>query len=259
MVELTKFLWPLLRPDNLLGLGLILAAILLWTRWAKVGRWMATLAALFLATIMLLPAASWLGQPLKSRFPPPEMLPEVIDGIIVLGGSIRSGPTPERPDSLAGISQRLVAFVELARRFPAARLVFTGGTPPHIPGAATEADQARPILAALGLDLARVRFEASARNTLENARRSKLVTAPKPGERWLLVTSALHMPRAVAVFRAAGWPVIPYPVDYPRPQPAPALALNLVGSLNGLIDAGYEWLALLAYRGLGYTRELLPE
>ena len=258
MVETTKFLWPLLRPESLLGFGAVLGAILLWTRWAKLGRLLTSLGAAFLAMVMLLPLGAWLGQPLRDRFPVP-VLPAAVDGIIVLGGSIRTGPTPDRPDSLAGVSQRLVAFAELARRYPAARLVFTGGAPPHIPGAITEADAARPILAALGLDPARVRFEATARNTLENARRAKPLARPRPGERWLLVTSALHMPRAVGVFRAADWPVVPYPVDNPPSEPQPLLGLSLARPLQVLTDAGYEWLALFAYRALGYTRTLLPD
>src|SRR6185436_2116173 len=121
VVEITKWLWPLLRPDNLLALALVLAAALLWTRWARAGRWLASFCGLLVLAILLLPIGGWLGQPLKQRFPPPRMLPDVVEGIVVLGGSIRSGSRPDRPDSLASISQRLVAFVELARRYPTAR------------------------------------------------------------------------------------------------------------------------------------------
>ena len=72
---------------------------------------------------------------------------------------------------------------------------------------------------------------------------------PKPGERWLLVTSGYHMPRSIGVFRAAGFPVEPYPVDWrtrgavDAMRPFPTLAEGL----RRTDTAVREWIGLLAY------------
>lgn len=260
MVVAAKTLWALLQPDTLLVLLLALATVLLWTPWRRLGRWLATIGVALMLAVATLPIERWLVLPLEDRFPPPAELPARIDGVIVLGGSIRAlDPPAGRPGDLANVSQRLHAFVELSRRYPQARLVFTGGAAPHIPGAQSEADEARPILVNLGLDMARTTFESTARNTLENARASKALVHPADGERWLLITSALHMPRAVAAFRAEGWSVVPYPVDVSPPQARERQrGIAFVHGVRALARGSHEWLGLLLYRLLGYTREILP-
>ena len=75
-------------------------------------------------------------------------------------------------------------------------------------------------------------------------------------QRWLLVTSALHMPRSVACFRAAGWDVTPYPTNF-RIGPDP-LSFALPQNLEGVDLAAHEWVGLLYYRLRGYTRDLFP-
>lgn len=256
MVVAGKMLWVLLQPDNLLALWLVLSVLLLWTRWRRLGRISATLAVIVLVICAVFPVGRWAAQPLETRFAAPQ-LPDSVDGIVLLGGNMRTG-LAKQPDDLSNLSQHVIAFVELARRYPNARLVFTGGSTPLIANALSEADEIRPVLAALGIDLARVLFEATARNTMENAERSKTLAQPKPGERWLLIASAVHMPRAVGVFRGQGWPVIAYPVDLPPEQPRPVFSVALAPNLINLTRAAHEWLGLIIYRVLGHTRELLP-
>ena len=77
-----------------------------------------------------------------------------------------------------------------------------------------EADYLYPLLDSFGVPRERVTLENRSRNTYENAVFAKELAKPKPGERWLLVTSALHMPRAIGCFRRAGFPVEAYPVDW---------------------------------------------
>jgi len=79
---------------------------------------------------------------------------------------------------------------------------------------ANEAVNTRNLLESLGFDMSRVTFENKSKTTIENAKLSFELIQPKPGDKWLLVTSAYHLPRAVGLFRGAGWNVIPYPVDY---------------------------------------------
>jgi uncharacterized SAM-binding protein YcdF (DUF218 family) len=102
-------------------------------------------------------------------------------------------------------------------------------------------------------------LETRSRNTFENAVFTKAMVNPKPGERWLLVTSAQHMPRAVGCFRQAGFEVEAYPVAWrTRPRGRITFAGTLSGGLNTLDLATHEWIGLIAYRLTGRSGELLP-
>lgn len=220
-----------------------------------------TLGAIPLLGLAFLPLGSWLMTPLENRFPPPEPAPEQIDGIVVLGGAESIQLTAARGQATIGDSaERLTAMVELARAYPDARLVFSGG-PAFLSGSHTSAAVARDLLTRQGFDVERVVFENQARDTYENAQRAKELVVPAAGEQWLLVTSARHMPRAVGVFRAAGWPVIAYPVDY-RTTGRIELDIHLGGGVGDrLADldlAAHEWGGLAAYYLLGRTDALFP-
>jgi uncharacterized SAM-binding protein YcdF (DUF218 family) len=139
----------------------------------------------------------------------------------------------------------------LARRFPDAQLVHSGDTAP-----ASQSVVARELLLGAGIDPARIVFESRSRNTCGSPRATRELVRADPAERWLLVTSAYHMPRAVACFRAAGWDVTPYPTDFRRgPDP---LYFGLVENLDDLDQAAHEWVGLIYYRLRGFTNELFP-
>jgi uncharacterized SAM-binding protein YcdF (DUF218 family) len=179
----------------------------------------------------------------------------------VLGGSILPDISAARGTiKLDDAAERITATVELARRYPNARIVFSGGTAALMFDQLPEAPFAVKEFEALGVARDRITAEEQSRNTVENAVFSRLVANPKPGERWLLVTSAYHMPRAMAVFRAAGFPVEAYPVDWRTRGPIDLLRLS--GSLSeGLArtdTAVHEWVGLVAYRLTGRTNELFP-
>ena len=114
-----------------------------------------------------------------------------------------------------GSVDRIIAAAALAHRYPNARIVFSGGSANLVADdAAKEADYAVSVFESLGIARSRLTMERRSRNTQENAEFSKALVAPKAGERWLLVTSAYHMPRSVGVFRKAGFAVEPYPADW---------------------------------------------
>ena len=164
---LSKLFWWIARPSLLLVAIPILGVF--FSRW-RAGRIVAVAGAILLAIVVVLPVGSWLEASLENRFPPPHELPAHVDGIIVLGGTIEPALThlhgmPALNDS----AERIVAFVGLARRYPDAKLVFTGGSASVLPGETPEADIAKPLFADLGLDPARIIFERESRNTYENA------------------------------------------------------------------------------------------
>ena len=147
----------------------------------------------------------------------------------------------------------------LSRRYPKARLVFSGGSGSLLYQELKEAKAVVPLLRQLGVDEARVIFEDQSRNTAENAVYSYRMVQPKRGETWLLVTSAFHMPRTVGSFRKVGWEVTPYPVDYytrkTQTLPVHFNFAQRIGSLGGVV---HEFLGLLFYWLDGKTDELFP-
>ena len=161
------------------------------------------------------PLGTLLLYPLEPRFPPWDAARGAPDGIIVLGGSIDADLSAAHGTPVVrSAPDRIIAAAALAHRYPNARIVFTGGSANLISNDAREADFAAAIFESLGIAKSRLIMERRSRNTLENAEFSKALVAPKPGERWLLVTSAFHMPRSVGLFRKAGFAVEPYPVDW---------------------------------------------
>ncbi|ABQ36640.1 MULTISPECIES: YdcF family protein [Bradyrhizobium] len=255
---LSKTLGLLALPTNFMIVLGLLGVVLMLTRFAVFGRRLVVAAMLLLAVLGLTPLGSLMLSPLESRFPKWDPAKGAPDGIIVLGGpvdpdlSIMYG----MPVTVAG-ADRLIQAAALARRYPNARIVFTGGSANLISTDAREADVAADILLSLGVAKERLTLERESRNTYENAVFSKAMVAPKPGERWLLVTSAFHMPRSVGLFRKAGFPVEPYPVDWRVGRVLDVDGVSLLGLRRADI-AVREWVGLVAYRLRGRIDDLFP-
>lgn len=254
-----KLLFLLLRPSNFLLLLALAGLVLAWRgRRGGLRLAAAALAAIGLATV--LPVGLWLTRPLEARFPQPSPLPERVDGIVVLGGGTNQHllVANGRPD-FDDAGDRYLAMLELARRYPEAPVLFTGGIG-RIDGApVAEADVIAALWARHGLPSERLELDREARNTIENARNAAAIARPAPGRIWLLVTSAKHMPRSVGCFRSAGFPVLPFPVDYRTGASAgPLDDLRVSERLYELDEAVYEWFGLLYYWLLGHTQELFP-
>jgi uncharacterized SAM-binding protein YcdF (DUF218 family) len=259
---LSKTLGVMLLPSNfLIGLGLA-GAVLLFTRFTPLGRRLLIASVVLLAICGVSPLGNLLLYPLEARFPPWDATRGAPDGIVVLGGSI--DPELSAAHGLPvyrGAVDRLVATAALAHRYPRARIIYSGGNPNLVADdASREADYAASVFESLGIPSQRLTMERRARNTEENAGFSKALASPKPGERWLLVTSAYHMPRSVGVFRKAGFVVEPSPADWQTGSGETLLAPSIFVSdgLERTDTAVREWMGLAAYRISGKTSELLP-
>jgi uncharacterized SAM-binding protein YcdF (DUF218 family) len=249
-------------PTNfLIGLGLV-GALLLATRFTSAGRKIMVASVVLLAVCAFSPLGNLILYPLESRFPPWDAARGAPDGIVVLGGSIDPDLSiAYHTPVIRSAADRIVAAAALGRRYPNARIIFSGGSADLFANDAREADYAGQIFESLGIGKDRLIMERRSRNTYENAVFSKEVASPKQGERWLLITSAYHMPRAVGLFRKAGFPVEPYPVDWRVGRDAAdILSLsNIAVDGLGRTDVGVrEWIGLLAYRLTGRTGELFP-
>lgn len=248
-------------PTNfMIGLGL-LGVMLLATRFRRLGRALMGVSLVLLAICAWSPLGKLLLYPLETRFPAWDASKGAPDGIIVLGGPLDADLSAAHGQAVVSAAgDRIVAGAMLAHRYPNARLLYTGGSANLLSNDAKEADYAADLFEGLGIARARLLTERSSRNTLENAEFSKAMVDPKPGERWVMVTSAFHMPRAVGLFRKAGFEVEAYPVDWKLGKDVDLFTFsNIAGDGLARTDpAVREWMGLIAYRLAGKTDALLP-
>ncbi|WP_290698017.1 YdcF family protein [Amphritea sp.] len=253
---LSKLFWVIVNPGNLLILLLVLALLKGW-------KTLSSSIALCLLFITFYPAGNLLLQPLEKRFSLPVTLPENIAGVIVLGGAEEAELSSiwQQPQFNMA-AERDMAILPLMQRYADVPIILTGGSgsvrKPEFRGA----DVLQSWLQGQQLDH-RVIFERDSRNTFENAIYSQGVLPAgiefNDSRGWLLVTSAYHMPRSVGIFRAQGWNVIPYPVDYySMPAGFNSVRADLGKNLHELSIGVREWVGLGAYFLTDKTDQLFP-
>lgn len=235
-------------PSHWLGFLVLATALALLLGRRRAAGICAGLAVL----VLLLAGTSLINGPLvralEDRYPRPAW-PAHVDGVLVLGSGEDAEILRRRgaPSANEG-AYRLIAAMAVARHYPQARVVFSGGSG-SLTGHNVESVTARYVFDELGLDQRRLTLESRSRNTYENILFSRALAKPKPGEVWLLDTSAIHVPRAMAVAKKLGWTMVPWPSDYLTAPGGPATDLFDVGGNLGLSDyAAHEWIGMLAYR-----------
>lgn len=259
---LSKLLEFFLSPSNVIGLLGLTGIVALVLGWSRLARAFLVGSAAVLVIFGWAPVGPAALMVLENRFPEPK-LDGPIAGIVMLGGAVDTHISSDRNTlTLNEAAERLTATLELGRRFPDARIFLSGGAA-HLTGnaAMTESEVARNLLVAMGIAANRIEMEELSRNTCENATESAASLKPKLGETWLLVTSASHMPRSMACFRAAGFDITAYPVDYRTRGPADLKrpAETIAKGLEASDLAAHEWVGLVTYRAAGLTTELFPK
>jgi len=261
MFALSKIFWIVINPVNIFVFFLLLGTFLLFTRYQRSGRRMLAGTVSVFVVLGFVPLGFWLTANLEDRFPVNPPIPEDIAGIVTLGGTINQYITVARGQpALTQGGERLTEFVHLARRFPNARLVFTGGSSALIDTTVKEADAARVFFDQMGLADREIIYENRARNTYENALFAKeLVGDDARARRWVLITSAAHMPRSMGSFKQAGWNIMAYPVDYVTDgRGGFELQFRPIRGLASLNTSMREWIGLIVYRILGRTPVIVP-
>nr|WP_202049994.1 YdcF family protein [Microvirga mediterraneensis] len=243
---------------SLILLGLVLA---LFKRFRRFGIGLSLVFTLSTVALGLLPIASYILLPLEERFPPFRDDGKPVDGIILLGGSVEAADSASRGMIVANESaERVLETIQLAHRYPGARILISGGGGTVFGDGTAEAPVIAAYFKSIGIDPARMLVEDRSRTTYENAAYSFELVKPRQGERWLLVTSAWHMPRAVGVFEKVGFAVVAYPVDF-RTSGGSGINRPFAFISEGLrrLDIGTkEWAGLIAYYLAGRTVGLLP-
>lgn len=247
---LSKIFWLVADPIDLTAILLAIGLLALFLGWRRLG---ATLATAALGLLLL---ATWttfgalLLRPLEDRFARPNPAPVDIAGIVVLGGGFEGAVNLARGGyELNDSGDRIVEAAVLAHRYPDARIVVSGGNGSLLLAGEGDADSAPRLLTALGVAPERLVLENRSRNTYENAVFSRDVVKPQPGQTWLLVTSAFHMPRSMALFREAGFDAVAWPTDYKTlGTERPGLTRdNQLDSLRNTSIGIREWTGLVAY------------
>jgi uncharacterized SAM-binding protein YcdF (DUF218 family) len=256
MFVLGKILGGVTQP---LAWVVALLVLALWTlrRRPALAHALTTAALGLLLFLGWLPAPNALLHNLESRYAevPPQADLQPYVGMIVLGGAFEHGYVAQdhRQPVLNDGAERMVAPVAAARRYPTLQIVFTGGEGTVFGTGPSEAERARVLFESLGFTGERVRYESASRTTYENA----VLTAQLPGlersQPWLLVTSAWHMPRSMAVFRKAGWNVTAYPVDFRTGNSTPWAEYSLREGVTRWQLVLHEWLGMLAYGTRGWA------
>jgi uncharacterized SAM-binding protein YcdF (DUF218 family) len=258
----SKIFWMFASPINLLLFAALVGVLLCFGGHARLGRRLALTAMLILIAAATLPLGVLLIAPLEDRFPlPPLDLPQP-EGIIVLGGAINDGVSQARHETVFDEGgERLTEAVVLAKRYPQARVVYTSGSSSFAGAASTEALQARKLMSQMGIAPERVTIEDKSRNTDENARFTAAIVHPEPSQRWIIVTSAFHIPRAMGIFEKAGFNPIAYPVAFRtqgRWRDDLRLTFDPVRNLRIFEIAVHEWIGLVAYWASGRSDHLFP-
>ena len=253
----------LASPINLLLFGALIGVVLSYGRRARFGRALALAAILALIAAAMLPLGALMIAPLENRFPDPPANMSPPTGIIVLGGAIDDATSAARGQTIFDEGgARITKAVILAKRYPQARVVYTGGSASLIPStSSTEALRAKNLMAAMGVEPGRIAIEEKSRNTEENARFTAAIVHPDPSQRWVIVTSAFHMPRAMGVFEKAGFHAIAYPVAFytlGRWHDDLRLIFDPVRNLRVFELAIHEWIGLAAYWASGRIDRLFP-
>ena len=249
----SRVLGIITTPSNFLVALLILGTVLLWARRRGLGKGLVLTVSIAFLLIYFLPVDDWVSAPLENRYSRPAA-PARVDGAIILGGGESGAIFAAR--GVPGYSPaegRLVSGAELARHYPNAKIVYSGGWAPFERGEMPEASVARAIFAEMDVPPSRLILENRSRNTWENFVYSKTLARPRPGETWLLVTSAAHMPRAMGIAAKLHWHVLPWPSDYRTTGKPGGTDWNstIADRLDKIDMAAHEWIGLIAYRLMG--------
>jgi uncharacterized SAM-binding protein YcdF (DUF218 family) len=249
-----------LLPSNFLIMLGFIGIVLLATRFKLAGKRLMIASIVLLAVAGFAPVGTLLSNKLENRFPPWDPSHGAPDGIVVLGGGISPALSRDHGETMVnGDAGRVIAIAKLARAYPNARIVYSSGDASLFGDGLAEAEFLYPLLDSFGVPRERVMLESRSRNTVENAVFTKELVKPKLGERWLLVTSASHMPRAFGCFRQAGFAVEAYPTAWHTRKRVGLLPSDRLGNRLARLDyATHEWIGLIAYWLTGRTGELLP-
>lgn len=246
----SKLFWIFAQPLSLIFLSIVAGLILAVSGFSRLRNLVLGLGAVFAFFAIFSNVGALLIAPLEQHYARPTQIPPQTYGAIVLGGGVDAFIAKAYESyELNAAGDRLVEALRLATVDPDLKILVTGGVGELSQDGDGDGVAAQRLFGAFGLNAKRFLFETRSRSTFENAVDSKALLGPETERKWLLVTSAFHMPRALKTFEAQGFNVVPWPVDY-RAAPNPSLAFDFekgVTQLSVFTLALHEWAGLFAY------------
>ena len=211
---LSKLLSLLIQP---LPLALLfLASGVLLAPWRQRLGWMLVGIGVLVLWVFSTPVVAHRMQAhLEGQFPPaPATAVDSVDAIVVLGGAIRAEQAPRIHPDLTDSADRVWHAARLYHAGRAQRIIASGGTMPWKDSTTAEAPAVVNVLESFGVPSETVILESGSASTYQNARNTAAICRERGMHRIALVTSALHMRRALATFRSTGLDVRPAATDY---------------------------------------------
>ncbi len=259
---LSKLLPPFIYPVGLITILILVA--LLSSRSPKLQR----LSLLLALGVLFIAGNSWVAngllRSLEWRYIPLAEIPHA-DVIVLLGGGTNPADYPRSMVEFNSAGDRVLYAAQLYHQGKADHILASGGTIEWLnANDTTAAQEMASLLGLLQVPEDALWLEEDSRNTHENAVNTHAILAPMGIDRIILVTSAIHMPRSVALFERLGFDVIPAPTDYRITQtewdrlrsPNPAVQLlNLIPSAENLSQTSgvlKEYIGLFIYRLRGW-------
>lgn len=254
MFYLSKIFWLLVQPLSLAFLLAALAALASLLGGRRIATGLAGLSATTLFVTLYTTTGNVLLQSLEDRIPRPAPAPQTVSCIIMLGGGVENEVMSGRGGvEFNAAADRYTETLRLALAHPEAKILVSGGDGSFSGRYEGEASASAAFFASLGVQPERLIAENASRNTWENTLNTKELIAQEGLRDCLLLTSAFHMPRSLALFAKASMTVTPWPVDY-RTSGTVRLGFDFTQpSLNAqnTSTAVREWLGLLGYYAAG--------
>ena len=254
---LSKVLWLIINPFNILLFFSLLTILLLLLKKNRLGIFSLFFFLIFLLSFGFFPLGKYLIYYLEKNYHN-SFIPDQVDGILILGGSTNPYLSQEFDEiNFTASAERLVKSTELIKKYKNAKIIFSGGSGSIVYQKFTHAGIAKKFFIKMGLEKNRIIFENKSRNTYENILFSKKIIKPKKNEKWLVVTSASHMNRAIFIGQKADWILIPHAVDFNVPKKIKfELNFHILNNINFMQKATHEWVGLIAYYFMDRTNRI---
>jgi len=247
---LSKILWLILNPFNFFIFVNIITIFLYLIRFNRLSVFIFIINFIFLLFITIFPIGNFLIHKIEREYHSKNVVPHSLDGILILGGATSHVLYKEfNQVSVNGSAERLIESVKIIKEFKNSKIIFSGGL--------GHSESAKFFYKKMEINTDRIIFENKSRNTHENIIFSKDIANPKNNEKWLLITSAYHMKRALNIGLKNDWDFIPYAVDFKtRKKYKFKPSFNFLYNLNSFHQASHEWLGLISYYLMGRTSEI---
>ena len=255
---LSKILWLIFSPFNLLIYIFFISFILFFLKKKKISYFLFFISFCIFNIFSVFPLGKFLIYNLEKNYHD-FIIPENVDGILILGGATNPFLTDQfNQINLNNSSERLIESIKLIKKYNNAKVVFSGGLGSIEYPKLSHAKVAERFFTELGLPINKIKFEYKSRNTYENILFSKKIVKPKQNEKWILITSAFHMNRAMFIGEKNNWNFIPYAVDFRQPKKIHLIPnLNFMENISQLQLGAHEWIGLVSYYFMGRTKRIL--